>query len=398
MSPSQETPNTTTVQRRRTTAFLFGIAASLLFLIALELTADFALKTSGPHRTNSRVSPRILNEKRALLKATAKFGLFPDPPSYSQTYGAAIPHPRPDSIYTSIPRDYYTKLDSGPLLVPRTTYRSLAKTRSGHLIWNVEYGIDDFHRRKTNRDSKTPATQSLVLLGDSQIFGEGVSDSETLSAHLQEKARETRVYNYGLSGLYPGELLDRLRSIKGPPEIGESRGTALSFYANYHVSRMMGEFRQLAIWGYRKPYYQQEPDGRFVSKGTWAEERPNWVWFSRLVLRSSFIKWMNPEWPAEPQDSDWSLYIELLKQMRDEAKRLGLERFYVVLYPGTAPQAFDLIPYLEKAAIPYVDLSTWNLDLLTRGPHRIAYDYHLTSEAHDVIAKALRQALPEETR
>lgn len=68
------------------------------------------------------------------------------------------------------------------------------------------------HRFTPGASSTAPV--NLHLIGDSQVFGWGLSDNETLSAQLQRRVGQSvRVVNHGVPGYGPEEYLAVLKSI-----------------------------------------------------------------------------------------------------------------------------------------------------------------------------------------
>jgi hypothetical protein len=324
------------------------------------------------------------------------YGIFPKPPlpiDQSAATAAEVPY---NLMNETISEQLRPKIGERPSNLPSRSYRSIRRVEKTHeVIWDLYYGMDSFGRRIIpGEDKKNTARQFLLLLGDSYVFGEGVRDDQTLGAFLGARLPDYRVYNYGIPGLFPGEILDALRSAHAPGAIPQKAGVALYFYANWHIFRNMGSSFPVGHWGYGRPDYTKNSNGKFVAKGTFTETRPIWTQVARWMSKSNFIRFFGINWPSTPTDADWRLYIELLLQIQEESKSLGANEFWVILYPSEANEtAAELIPYLERAKIHYVDFSQWDYTLLMKGPTRIKYDGHPTPLTHGFVANAVLNSL-----
>ena len=305
--------------------------------------------------------------------------------------------PRPEIEDIRIPPHVGGRIGPGPLWLPRKSFRFSRRIKGGKIFWDLQCRIDEFYRRDTPGERTKPhAERFLLLLGDSFVFGDGVGQSETMAAYLGRELPWARAYNYGIGGLFPGELLERMRLIKGPPEIRESRGTVLYFFADSHIMRNMGSFTSVAGWGHGRPYYHVNPEGQIMAERYIEQARPVWTFMARLFTRSHIVRYYNLDWPVQPADSDWRFMLRLLEQIRDTTRRFGADRFYVVFYPGNARMSRAFIPYLEKADIPYIDISHWDMNRLIQGPAFIPGKGHPTAQTHRLLAGALAKVLRED--
>jgi hypothetical protein len=105
-------------------------------------------------------------------------------------------------VYRSIdgPRRY--------ALSPGATCEMMQAGRSLHIT------VDADGHRTTPGTPADPRLPTLHLVGDSQVFGQGLSDDETLSYHLQKLfGGGLRVINYGVPGYGPNAYHKILRSL-----------------------------------------------------------------------------------------------------------------------------------------------------------------------------------------
>ncbi|MCX5796119.1 MAG: hypothetical protein NTY77_11540 [Elusimicrobia bacterium] len=387
---SSEDPLVATTIRNRLIALGLGAAAALLLALAAEWACGILLRARGPIQWG----PPAAAASGSAAESPYHI-ILPPPPSVmrmDQARAWSVDAGQIEDI--RIPPDIGERIGPGLLWLPHRSFRFIRKTRSGRVIWDLSCGIDEFNRRDTPGErSKARTERFLLLLGDSFIFGEGVGQDETLAADLGRQLPWARVYNYGIGGLYPGELLERLRLVQGPPEIREPKGTALYFFADSHLLRNMGSLTSVGGWGYSRPYYHEDASGRIAAEQYIKDARPVWTVLAKLFVRSNVARFFNVDYPTRPREGDLRFMAKLVEQLRAETVRLGAERFYVVFYPNNSYLGGLLLPYLEKASIPVLDLSGWDLLQLTRGPAFIPGEGHPTAESHRLVADALARLL-----
>ncbi|MDD5627490.1 MAG: hypothetical protein PHU21_00380 [Elusimicrobia bacterium] len=379
--------------RGRLAALALGAVLAVSSAAAAEWACAILLTRHGPLQWGRPRPP-------AASLGGAGRGIFvaqPPPPA------AKEPRPRApvDGLAIEdviLPAVHMSRMGPGLLTLPRSDFRRIRRFRGGGLIWDLTYRIDEFSRRDTPGErSKARAERFVVLLGDSFVFGEGVGQDETLAAFLGRELPWARVYNYGIGGLYLGELLERLRLVEGPPEIRESRGTAVYVFTDNHLTRQMGSLREVGSNGFWKPYYHEDAGGRIVADRYIKDARPFWTLLARIFVRSAAARYLNLDYPTRPTEPVLRFLAKLIGQIRGQTQRFGADRFYVVFYPGCSGQGSAFLkPYLEKEGIPYLDLSDWDLERLTPGPAFIAGEGHPTAQAHQVMAAVLAQVLRQD--
>ncbi len=392
---------------RRALSFALGCACLAVAIIGAEVYASWALKLQGPRRQGLEfaVSDReALRRSRQEAWPNGDYPMFP--PSKRQP-PQAWPLLRRDLVNRIEPSDAFRAWDSGEyahLILAQQSYRIVRETADEKIrVWDLEYGIDEFRRRRTLQLPVGEAEpMAVLLLGDSRVYGEGVEDHATLASQLASriaaqssaghKHQAARVYNYGMTGLYPGELLDRVRLIQEDGEVPERRGLALWFMSYHHVTRHAGLWFELGLWGHAKPYYARDEAG-FRSQGSWKRMRPIWTALAQIFVRSHWVQFNSWNFPIQPSKSDWEAYLSLADEVRRELRRLGDFEFRVVLWPDMNADTELILPRLAEAGTPFrwVDFSHWPMGVLTHGEDRIPYDGHPTAEAHGVFANGIFQ-------
>ena len=293
------------------------------------------------------------------------------------------------------PPDAFQDTGLGVFRLAVKNYRSLRILRSDNsIVWDVQYEIDSKYFRRvslTEQSKKSHDLRGFIMLGDSRIFGEGLSDRDTLTTKLGQLIKNNRFYNYSLPGLFPGEALDRVRLISGAgynQEIQESKNALVYFYSPYQIYRSVASFNHIANGGYKRPFYYQNEKSEIVQKETVQSVMPFRSWLSDVFVQSRIFRKHRLDWP-KVTESDWLHFISILKQIRQNSYRFGVDKFYVIIYPDYDPTTLDLIQHLEKAKIPYISYAHWRIQNLSSKPVLIENEGHPNGEFNSIFAQAL---------
>lgn len=374
--------------KRKFLALAIGILATVLVLVLAELGARIYLqyRDSKPKLARYWYKPSEIRERERKI---GEFGILPPTPLQFVEERIELVNRRPiwGHKYSSEQKE---QLEISPLFtIPIGKVRAKA-TFKDEIIFDVNYNIDKFGRRVTpGEEQKKSAERFFMLVGDSQVFGEGIGDDETLSYFLGKQNSSVRVYNYGLSALMPGQTLDWMRKINGETEISEKRGTILYFWADYHILRNIPTLSRMGSLWFR-PFYFEREDGEIVAEKTVQEVWPIWTLIAKIYSESALLNAFGVDWPKKPRPKDYEFAAKLISQIKREGIRLGADQFYVVFYPLNAIEYWqEFIPYLEKASIHYIDygdLPLWNM---VQGLPVIPFDGHSTAEANEVFAREI---------
>lgn len=331
----------------------------------------------------------FVNETESFAKQS-KYGFFPAPPP-------AIAHQKTTEVISPVSfNDLIIKFDPpdcvrhGRII---KSCREIRETVHGKKLWDLNYGIDEFKRRITPGEDQKKASKFLLTIGDSFVFGVGVPDHGTKSFFLAKEFPDHRVYNYGIRGGYPGEILQHMQQIR-PEELKEKEGIALYFMQYTHIARIAGMMKELGTWSWRKAHYSMDAEGKIIRKGTYETERPWLVWFAKLTAKSNILSYYN--FNPVPDDDDLRVMAGILRDTEIAVKKIGGKEFYVIVTPGP----FEVPPpkfykFLEEYKIKYVDLTRWELEDFVPGHHSIPYDGHPTMLNNEKVIEALGPTLRE---
>ncbi len=290
--------------------------------------------------------------------------------------------------------DSFLRVPSKPY---RVTFSARLDGKTLEPYLDSYYTIDSFYRRVTPGDNKKKNAKSFVMLiGDSNVYGSGVRDEQTLSARMASRLPYQKVYNYGLAGASPGELLERTKYIIKDKELPEQNGIALYFFSDDHIDMNMGSLSQISSlksWGANRNYYYQNTKGEIVTDGKkFREARPVWTNLAVFLRKLGIVRYF--ELDIQPREKDWHFQIEIYKQMQANLKKHGVHDFYVVITPKTT-RAAEMISYLEKENMKYINMGYWEMQKYTRELYHQKNTLLFSAESNDIIATALVDSLNE---
>jgi hypothetical protein len=297
---------------------------------------------------------------------------------------------QPRAIETS--RFYVPDAHLGYVMAPSTTAHH-RRTVGDRLIYDVVYRTDGWGRRDTPVLAGTERTAFLLCFGDSNMFGEGLAQTETLPYFAAEAGPAYRPYNYGVSGYGPSNLLALARRGGLRQEVVERAGDAFFLLIPAHVARVIGSSRVSTSWGRRFPYYVQNGRGELVTPGNFVHGRQFTTLAYFFWTRSNLAESLRVDLPLWYTTDDYRLTARILDESRRLlARQLELRRFVVVLaqvYDDVQQQTMHrLREALVAEGVPYLDYTQLfdSRDLR----YRLAEsDYHYSAEANRILAARL---------
>ena len=260
-------------------------------------------------------------------------------------------------------------------------------------IYDVTYRTDEWGRRETPTKTGAARASFLLFFGDSNTFGEGLSQTETLPYYAGERATAWRPYNYGVSGYGPAQLLALARSGRLRQEVPEPDGYALFFLIPAHVGRVVGSSTVSTGWGRHFPYYEMDDRGDLLAKGDFAHGRPFTTLAYFFWTKSNLTTYFGVELPLRATAHDYWLTARIFKESgRLLAEQLHLRGFAVILgqvYNDAQRRVIqELREALAREGVASLDY-TRLFD--ARDPrYRLSeFDYHNSAEVNRIIATRL---------
>jgi len=233
----------------------------------------------------------------------------------------------------------------------------------GKEIYSAEYFYDEFGRRKSPSRSTAHSTKKqafIALLGDSNIFGEGLAFDDTIQGTLKKNLERFRVYNYAISGHGLNHQLAHADLGQIKTQVLEDDGFFFTFYIKHMAERLLANVNYLRSHGVEyHPAWVLQSNGRFEFKGKIGEVFPNRIWLARKFIdRFGLAKaiWdrMNFDYPAPEAPSSQKqicqAYLQIQQGLREQKPKSKL--VLILSRPSiVSPAYFSCL----KGKIPVVD-------------------------------------------
>ncbi len=306
-----------------------------------------------------------------------------------------VQHPAGDPV--GINQEYYLQ---DPILgykpAPNTVARH-TETYEDRRIYSVTYVIDGLGRRDTPVDCPSSRTKFLLFFGDSNTFGDGLEQKQTLPYDAGRLAPGYQPYNYGFSGWGPAQMLDILKTRDIKSEVKPREGYAIFFFIEDHIARVIGGSRVSTEWGRHLSHYVWHGEGRLVREGDFATGRPFLTLFYDLVGTSNVVKYFDLVWPIWYSDWDYRLTAEVFRESQAILeKEFKLDGFYIVVSPAFDQRAryiyLRFVAELRRGGVKYLDF-TKLYDTEDVRYREDKEDYHNSALADRLIAQELVKEL-----
>lgn len=289
-------------------------------------------------------------------------------------------------------------------------YRSIQK----HINLQVEYpesiidhkatyasGKIEFHKRYTSTiygfrsvPEKKRARNILIVAGDSNTFGVGCNDDETLSAYLSDLLKDTQIVNMGLAGTAANSLLFFLSHFSLKDILPAVPGTTTMLYDfnPYLMERMIGG-KNFIRWGWMQPSYDLQKN-ELVYTGIF-----NDLLITKFYKLINLIDPGNRLFPNLPQLHDH--HFELVARIFLEVKKKFLQqtnpnnRFAVMMNPFTLNgKNISTVELLEKE-LHKLGIDTVRFNEKEALNHISIYprDLHMTPQGQKYYAEIIAQEM-----
>lgn len=238
--------------------------------------------------------------------------------------------------------------------LPDKSYSKLATKRSLEKI-EIQYELDEFGRREDPGLDKT-RDEYLILLGDSNIYGEGVRAEETIASHLNRMQEKYSVYNYGIPGTAPHQFLKRFERRRIREEIPNRDGALVLLLYDFQVARANLKFSWLLSSSPNQVYYWLDEEGELQGGKSFRQTRPFFYYSYQLLAHSQLRQLISHFSPKIVQidiynDEELLLFAKLAERIHKlYQEQFHNERFYI-LYGGKPSKDRIDIKYLRERGI-----------------------------------------------
>jgi hypothetical protein len=207
------------------------------------------------------------------------------------------------------------------------------KVNENEIIYDVIYTINSNGLRTTPPPNKIPVG-CVVFFGDSNVFGEGVNDKESLPSQVAVK-NEGRyaVANLAFSGYGPHQMLALLQGNHVERLAGCSPTHFIYWCIPEHVERVAGR----VSWDRHGPRFKLDSNGGVVRDGNF--DSP--VALLGSSMRSLLHSWMDrfvvwEMFTGRAGDAELDLLIRIIRKAASLSREQYMDsEFHVILWDGS---------------------------------------------------------------
>lgn len=265
-------------------------------------------------------------------------------------------------------------------------YKLGANVREDTWTGGCTTDANGFRRVRAAQMAKTPGVQRLLAIGDSQTFGQGVTDAETWPAQLEALVPGREVLNLGVPCYGQDQALLALQAdgARFRPDV-----VLFGFYDN-DLDRNMVD-----VFCYEKPQFVPGSAGQFqlrhvpVPRPEEVAEASRWQSRARALVRAALQQAGAIDPPVVDPDALVQVAEYILGQMQETVAQLGARLVVVQL-----PTRDELAAVAEQA--PSGDPRTWRLTQAQRLCAERGIAYVDTTPALAVQVRALGMAAFEQ--
>lgn len=273
-----------------------------------------------------------------------------------------------------------------PFCIMKDTVKQDGKTIYSETYHTGVYGL----RQTPNKNPEAP--NHLIMSGDSNMFGIGVADDQTLPARIGLKSSTHTAYNLGLAGTGPNSALYFLQYFDLSKLIGnKKKGIFLYDFHYYLFERVIGSKAYMA-WSVNPPRYALE-NGEVVYKGPFSK-----YWITKFYQFLNSLPYNTTLFPNLPRigKDHIEFSAKVLAQMKKEYLRQTDKdnRFIISINPKydnfeSQKNVRYFMECLKKEKIEFISFEPSEiLDL-----PQIVGEGHFDHTAHENYSKMLLKKL-----
>lgn len=290
---------------------------------------------------------------------------------------------------------FYAIAESG-ILVPKPDFKGSVKGflhETGKEVYSVQLTTDRYGRRFSSESgvNSEKRKKHLLVMGCSYVWGDWLSDHQTLPWLINQSQKKYYAYNLSFQGYSAADILARIDQTDFLEAIEPQEGRAVFIFFEDHLKRFFGSMSTMGVWGDHLAYYKEVQPFDFKFQGTHGFARPLRLKIYRWVSSLNLVRLLKIDFPVITQ-SFYEEYARFLKviERRYHEKFGPNNQFSIALYPdGSSDIDYEkLISAFKKYNLTVMDYSALLLWQYYSGPVQLL-DGHPTEEAHRIFSQIL---------
>ena len=279
---------------------------------------------------------------------------------------------RIENVYDSKYTIYHP--DLGYTLGASQSRPDVTKYLDNKLIYKVHYSTNAHGLRRSMGGERAKGGFGCILVyGGSFSFGEGLNDEETLPWRIDVlTGRRHRVYNFGLQGYGPHQMLASLESGHTASIVDCKDEPVVVIYQSMldHVRRVSG----LKSWDTRGPRYRVDDQGKAVLSGHFDETITRGRLFHLLDESYIFRSVLGADRALGKEDYD--LFLAVVEKARARSAELFDLQDFVVIYWDAGLQ--DPLPDM----LGDLNIRVYRVNDIIPGSRSYDSEYRLPGDPH----------------
>lgn len=241
---------------------------------------------------------------------------------------------------------------------------------------------------------KKDATENLIIAGDSNIFGVGCNDDETLTAQLSAKIKQAQLTNLGMAASAPNSFYYFLKNSSLSDILPDTTKPGVMIYDfNFYLFERIIGSKNFISWGENQPAYEV------------INEELKFIGQFKDLWRTKFYQTINT---IDPEDKLFKnlphlseghlelttkLFIEIKKEFQQQTKKdnsfiISINPFYIE--KNEYEYIKKLVLLLKKSHIDVMEFQT----IQNPTQYRYGRDGHLTPSGQKYYAELISEKLP----
>ncbi len=286
--------------------------------------------------------------------------------------------------------NYYQTEKVGRWNKPNLNIEAHRVCSDGELCYRVKIETDEYGRRKIITQKDVDTQNHLVFFGCSNIFGEGLNNSETLPQQFQNLVNIS-VISYAMPGT---GLVKALNLLKYNMEEITSQGDAVFILRPYHINRL--GYNSETHWLHDEPFYIDEGEAL-----NYYRNRSEYLGlFDRFMVKLysyvnkiTFLN-MNLNYFAINKERRQKIAVKMIKKISQIYKQRFSGDFIIAYYRHEAKN----ITYLSKLeGLTLLELDKPDFKKIKQ-KKLCSCDTHFTKEYNYLLAIDLKRKLKSQNR